>query len=41
MKNWTKAGFFVAVATFMAAPIVVIAGVSLNAKKALSFRPRG
>ncbi|HEY1944808.1 MAG TPA: ABC transporter permease [Roseiarcus sp.] len=41
MTNWAKAAFFAGVATFMAAPIVVIAGVSLNAKKALSFPPRG
>ena len=33
--------FFAAIALFLAAPLVVVAGVSLNQKKALLFPPEG
>jgi len=36
-----RRAFLILVLVFMAAPVVVIAGVSLNAKKALSFPPQG
>lgn len=37
---WTRL-LFIAVALFLAAPIVVVAGVSVNAEKTLQFPPQG
>lgn len=34
-------GFFAVIALFLAAPLIVVAGVSVNAKKALLFPPEG
>ena len=36
-----RLGYFAVIALFLAAPLVVVAGVSLNAKKALLFPPQG
>jgi len=36
-----RSAFFAAIALFLAAPLVVVAGVSLNQKKALLFPPEG
>ena len=41
MERWARRGFFLVVALFLAAPIVVVAGVSLNLKKTLVFPPEG
>ena len=41
MNNWFRNGFLVAVVVFLAAALVVVAGVSLNAKKQLLFPPAG
>jgi putative spermidine/putrescine transport system permease protein len=41
MKNWLRNGFLGAVVAFLAAPLIVVAGVSLNAKKQLLFPPDG
>ncbi len=38
---WLKRAFFAAMATFLALPLVVIAGVALNEKKTLAFPPQG
>ena len=39
--RWMRRLFFFAVALFLVAPVVVVAGVSLNAPKILSFPPAG
>ncbi len=39
--GWATRLFFLAVALFLAAPIVVVAGVSVNEKKTLEFPPDG
>ncbi len=41
MNGWLRNGFLSAVVVFLAAPLVVVAGVSLNAKKQLLFPPEG
>ena len=41
MNAWLRNGFLSAVVVFLAAPLVVVAGVSLNAKKQLLFPPEG
>lgn len=41
MAAWGRRLFFLAVALFLAAPIVVVAGVSLNVQKTLIFPPQG
>ncbi len=41
MNGWLRNGFIGAVVVFLAAPLVVVAGVSLNAKKQLLFPPEG
>ena len=41
MNNWLRNGFLGAVVAFLAAPLIVVAGVSLNAKKQLLFPPDG
>ncbi len=41
MNAWLRNGFLGAVVVFLAAPLVVVAGVSLNAKKQLLFPPEG
>ncbi len=41
MNSWLRNGFLSAVVVFLAAPLVVVAGVSLNAKKQLLFPPEG
>jgi len=41
MNGWFRNGFLSAVVVFLAAPLVVVAGVSLNAKKQLLFPPEG
>ncbi len=41
MSRGARLAFFLAVAAFLVAPIVVVAGVSLNAKKRLFFPPEG
>ena len=41
MNRWLRNGFIGAVVVFLAAPLVVVAGVSLNAKKQLLFPPEG
>ena len=39
--RWAKRVFFVAVVLFLAGPIAVVAGVSVNEKKTLTFPPQG
>ncbi len=39
--TWLGRAFFAALALFLALPIVVIAGVALNARKTLTFPPQG
>lgn len=41
MNAWLRNSFLGAVVVFLAAPLVVVAGVSLNAKKQLLFPPEG
>jgi len=41
MARWSRRLFFFAVALFLAAPIVVVAAVSLNRQKTLIFPPHG
>jgi putative spermidine/putrescine transport system permease protein len=41
MIRWLRSGFLCAVVVFLSAPLVVVAGVSLNAKKQLIFPPEG
>jgi putative spermidine/putrescine transport system permease protein len=41
MKRWLGHGFLGAVVVFLAAPLVIMAGVSLNAQKQLLFPPEG
>lgn len=41
MNIWFRNGFLGAVVVFLAAPLVVVGGVSLNAKKQLLFPPEG
>lgn len=41
MNRWLRNGFLSAVVIFLAAPLFVVAGVSLNAKKQLLFPPEG
>ena len=41
MARWWRRLFFFAVALFLAAPIVVVAAVSLNRQKTLTFPPHG
>jgi len=41
VNAWLRNGFLGAVVVFLAAPLVVVAGVSLNAKKQLLFPPEG
>lgn len=41
MQNWLRRVYFVAVALFLAAPLVVVLGVSVNEKQDLSFPPKG
>jgi putative spermidine/putrescine transport system permease protein len=41
MARWMQRLFFLAVAIFLAAPIVIVAGVSLNVQKTLTFPPHG
>ena len=36
-----RLSYFAAIALFLAAPLIIVAGVSLNAKKALLFPPQG
>jgi len=36
-----RLGYFAVIALFLAAPLIIVAGVSLNAKKALLFPPQG
>ncbi|NIA72517.1 ABC transporter permease [Pelagibius litoralis] len=38
---WIRNGYMVLIALFLAAPLVVVAGVSVNAKKTLLFPPEG
>jgi len=40
-RRWPARLFFLAVALFLAAPIAVVAGVSVNAEKTLQFPPAG
>ena len=39
--RWARRLFFAVVALFLAAPLVVVAGVSVNEKKILTFPPAG
>jgi putative spermidine/putrescine transport system permease protein len=39
--RWAKRAFFLAVAAVLAAPIAVVAGVSVNERKTLAFPPHG
>jgi putative spermidine/putrescine transport system permease protein len=41
MAKLLRCGLFVVIALFLAAPLIVVAGVSVNAKKALLFPPEG
>lgn len=41
MNRWLVRGFFALFAVFLAAPIVVVAGVSVNEKQNLTFPPKG
>ena len=41
MSNWLRNLFISAVVVFLSAPLVVVAGVSFNAKKQLLFPPEG
>ncbi len=38
---WLRNGYMALIALFLAAPLVVVAGVSVNAKKSLLFPPQG
>ena len=40
-ENFLRRLYFVAVALFLAAPIIVVAGVSVNEKQDLAFPPKG
>ena len=41
MASWVRRGYMALVALFLAAPLAVVAGVSVNEKKTLLFPPRG
>ena len=41
MRQFGRWLLFTVVALFLAAPIIVVAGVSVNAKKTLQFPPAG
>lgn len=40
-SNWLTRGYMALIALFLAAPLIVVAGVSVNEKKSLVFPPQG
>ena len=41
MIHWLKRFYFLVIGLFLALPLIVVAGVSVNAKQTLAFPPQG